>query len=408
MSSAADKYSAHGFGVANLPYASVTADDRTYLATRLGDRVIDIAALAERIPGLDEVTTCAVSSPNLDELLAAGVEHWDRLRRWLIESVSGQWSAIPVEAASVPVAAVAYNMPFTPADYVDYYASEDHASNIGRMFRPDEAPLKPNWKHLPVGYHGRSGTVVASGTDIVRPKGLLPRPGGIPEFGASERLDIEAEMGFVCGGAPRRHEVTVSEAPQYIFGAFLFNDWSARDIQNFEYVPLGPNLGKSFASTVGAWVVPFAALHSARVDPPRREFPIADYLADGAQAGGPWGLDITLEVDLDGEIVSRPEYRSMYWTPPQMLSHMTINGASLRPGDMFGSGTISGPQPSTRGSFMELSWGGREPLTLRNGAEMTFLQDGQTVTLRALAPGAGGESISFGECAGTILPATGH
>ncbi|MGO3034679.1 MAG: fumarylacetoacetate hydrolase family protein [Corynebacterium variabile] len=405
MTTAVEKYATEGFGAANLPYASVTHDGRTFLATRLGDRVIDLGALADRVGGLDAEAAAAASTPNLDALLAGGPSVWRPLRTWLTATVTAADSADAVADAGVPVDEVGYAMPFTPADYVDYYASEDHATNIGKMFRPDEAALKPNWKHLPVGYHGRSGTVVISGTDIVRPKGLRPTADGIPDFGPSTRLDIEAEMGFVCSGAPTGTEVSVAEAPEYIFGAFLFNDWSARDIQNFEYVPLGPNLGKSFASSVGTWVVPLEALDAARVETPQREFPVASYLEDGPSAGGPWGLDIHLEVDLNGETVSRPEYRYMYWTAPQMLAHMTVNGGSLRPGDMFGSGTISGPEKNTRGSFIELSWGGKEPLVLADGTEMVFLQDGQNVTMRATAPGANGETVSFGECSGTILPA---
>lgn len=405
MTTAVEKYATEGFGAANLPYASVTHDGRTFLATRLGDRVIDLGALADRVGGLDAEAAAAASTPNLDALLAGGPSVWRPLRTWLTATVTAADSADAVADAGVPVDEVGYAMPFTPADYVDYYASENHATNIGKMFRPDEAALKPNWKHLPVGYHGRSGTVVISGTDIVRPKGLRPTADGIPDFGPSTRLDIEAEMGFVCSGAPTGTEVSVAEAPECIFGAFLFNDWSARDIQNFEYVPLGPNLGKSFASSVGTWVVPLEALDAARVETPQREFPVASYLEDGPSAGGPWGLDIHLEVDLNGETVSRPEYRYMYWTAPQMLAHMTVNGGSLRPGDMFGSGTISGPEKNTRGSFIELSWGGKEPLVLADGTEMVFLQDGQNVTMRATAPGANGETVSFGECSGTILPA---
>lgn len=407
MTTAAEKFATGGFGTANLPYASVTVDGRAYLATRLGDRVIDIAALADAVGGVAPDVVRAVSAQNLDGVLSGGPDVWRPLRAWLIEAMTAEDSDTAVEASSVDVSHVSYNLAFTPADYVDYYASEDHATNIGKMFRPNEAALKPNWKHLPVGYHGRSGTVVISGTDVVRPKGLRPVPDSAPDFGPSKRLDIEAEMGFVCAGAPARTEVSVADAADYIFGVFLFNDWSARDIQNFEYVPLGPNLGKSFASSVGTWVVPFAALEDARVDTAEREFELADYLKDGTDAGGPWGLDIHLEVEVDGEVVSRPEYRRMYWTAPQMLAHMTINGGSLRPGDMFGSGTVSGPEKNSRGSFMELSWGGKEPLKLQDGTEMVFLQDGQTVTMRATAPGADGQTVDFGECVGTIRPATG-
>ncbi len=310
-----------------------------------------------------------------------------------------------VEAASTPVADVTLHMPFTVADYVDYYASEHHASNIGRMFRPDQDPLLPNWKHLPVGYHGRAGTVVPSGTAFPRPKGLRPEEGGTPSFGPSRRLDIEAELGFVLGGSVPGGEVSVDRAgAEHVFGVVLFNDWSARDIQGYEYVPLGPYLGKSFASSISLWVVPFDALADARVAPPAREHQLAEYLDDSGSE--PWGLDITMEVDVDGEVVSHPPVKTLYWTAPQMVAHMTVNGASLRPGDFFGSGTVSGTEVDERGSLMELSWGGKEPLRLADGREQTFLTDGQTITLRGTAPGPDGSVIDFGECVGTVLPAT--
>ncbi|MCG7300554.1 fumarylacetoacetate hydrolase family protein [Brevibacterium ravenspurgense] len=404
MTTAIDKLATEGFGKSNLPYASISAGSMNKLVVRLGDHAIDLGKLLAD-EDLGEAEKKAVAAENLDELLKLGRKSWSAVRQAIITALEAEGSAEFAESISTDVSSAEYAMPFSPADYVDYYASENHATNIGKMFRPDEAALKPNWKHLPVGYHGRSGTIIVSGTEIVRPSGLRPGEGGIPSFGPSQRLDIEAEMGFVCGGAPAGTHVSVAEADEYIFGAFLFNDWSARDIQAFEYVPLGPNLGKSFASSVGAWVVPFEALKDARVEPPEREFEVADYLKDDESTGGPWGLDILMEVDLNGEVVSRPPYATMYWTAPQMLAHMTVNGGSLRPGDMYGSGTVSGPERDQRGSFIELSWGGKEPLKLKDGSDMVFLQDGQTVTLRATAPGADGETINFGDCVGTIVAA---
>ena len=408
MTTAAARFATAGFGPENLPYASFSiAGGERRLGVRLGDRVIGVAALADATdtPSLDPTARGAAGTANLDALLAAGHTAWQPLRTWLQEVVTTDGLDAAVEAASTPVAEVELHMPFTVADYVDYYASENHATNIGRMFRPDQDPLLPNWKHLPVGYHGRSGTVVPSGTDVVRPKGLRPEGGGAPSFGPSRRLDIEAELGFVLGGSAPTGEVSVERAAaEHLFGVVLFNDWSARDIQAFEYVPLGPYLGKSFASSISLWVVPFDALADARVAPPAREHRLAAYLDDSASE--PWGLDITMEVDVDGEVVSHPPVRTLYWTAPQMVAHMTVNGASLRPGDFFGSGTVSGTEVDQRGSLMELSWGGKEPLQLADGREQTFLTDGQTITLRGTAPGPDGSVIDFGECVGTVLPAT--
>lgn len=409
MTNAVSRFATDGFGVANLPYGSFSADDGASfrLGVRLGDKVIDLSALAARVEGLDDAGRAAVDADNLDKLLAAGAQVWRPVREWIVNTVSDDAHGDAVEAAAHDVDAVTYQLAFTPRDYVDYYASEHHATNLGKMFRPNEAALKPNWKHLPIGYHGRSSTIVVSGTDIVRPKGLRPRGEDLPSFGPSERLDIECEVGFVVGGSAPAGEVSVKQAAdEHLFGVFLFNDWSARDIQNYEYVPLGPYLGKSFASTVGTWIVPWDALTPARVAPGERTYPLADYLDDSEAAGGPYGLDIKLGVTVNGETVSHPPYGLMYYTAPQMVAHMTVNGAALSPGDMFGSGTVSGFDKDQRGSFIELSWGGKEPLQLGDGTEMVFLQDGQNIGLTGTATGENGETIDFGECLGTIAPAT--
>ena len=257
----------------------------------------------------------------------------------------------------------------------------------------------PNWKHLPVGYHGRAGTVVVSGTDIVRPCGQRKAPDeAAPSFGPSRRLDIEAELGFVVGaGSPLGGRIGVDEFGAHVFGAVLVNDWSARDIQAWEYVPLGPHLGKSFATSISPWVVPLAALEAARVPLPGQDPQPLPYLRGGED----WGLDVELAVEWNGEVVSRPPYKDMYWSPAQMLAHMTVNGASARTGDLFASGTISGPERHQRGAFIELTWGGRDPIVVK-GEERTFLQDGDEVTISATAPGPNGSRIGFGEVTGTI------
>ncbi|MGZ4457141.1 MAG: fumarylacetoacetase, partial [Nocardioides sp.] len=312
-----------------------------------------------------------------------------------------------VEPSLLPLADVRLHLPFTVADYVDFYCSLDHASNVGRIFRPDAEPLLPNWRHLPVGYHGRAGTVVVSGTDVVRPSGQRVSPGStgggppVPTFGPSRRLDIEAEVGFVVGTpSALGSRVGTGDFADHVFGVTLVNDWSARDIQAWEYVPLGPFLGKSFATSVSAWVTPLEALSAAWCDLPGQDPAPLDYLA----VDGPAGLDLDLEVELDGVTVTRPPYASMYWSPAQMLAHLTVNGASLRTGDLFASGTVSGPEPGQRGSLLELSWGGAEPFTA-GGRERTFLEDGDEVVIRATAPGRLGGRIALGDVRGTVLPA---
>jgi fumarylacetoacetase len=290
------------------------------------------------------------------------------------------------------------------ADYVDFYASEHHATNVGRILRPGTEPLTPNWKHLPIGYHGRSGTVVPSGTPVVRPCGQRRAADGAVVFGPSTRLDFEAELGFVVGTPSRLGDpVPLQAFAHHVFGVCLVNDWSARDLQAWEYVPLGPFLGKSFATSVGPWVVPLAALDAARVRPPARDPRPLPYLDD--TDAEPWGLDVQLEVRLGGHVVSRPPFAGMYWTPAQQLAHLTVNGASLRTGDLFASGTVSGPERDQRGSLLELSWGGREPLTLSDGSTRTFLEDGDDVVITATAPGPEGSTIGFGEVRGTVAPA---
>jgi fumarylacetoacetase len=323
--------------------------------------------------------------------MAQGPATWDTAREAVTELLT---SAVPAPELLHSLDDVTLHLPFEVADYVDFYCSLEHASNLGRMFRPDAEPLLPNWRHLPVGYHGRSGTVVVTGTDVSRPSGQR-RGEGTPAFGPTGRLDIEAELGFVVG-VPTELGSRAGAFADHVFGVVLVNDWSARDIQAWEYVPLGPFLGKSFATSVAAWVTPLAALAQARV-PGRVQDPAPlDYLRRNED----WGLDLAVSVTLNGEEISRPPYREMYWTPDQMLAHMTVNGASLRTGDLFASGTVSGPDPGQRGSLIEITWNGTEPLKLADGSTRTFLADGDTVTLRATAG-----PITLGEVTGTIRPA---
>lgn len=380
------------FGVDNLPYGVFsTADAGPRVGVRVGDSVVDLAkALGD--------DTFAQST--LNAFMAQGRARWVEVRTQITELVTGEIA----DDAVFSVDDVTMHLPIAVADYVDFYASENHATNLGRLFRPDSAALMPNWKHLPVGYHGRSSTVVVSGTDIVRPCGQRKAPAdAVPSFGPSIRLDIEAEMGFIVGvGSPMGSSITPDEFAEHCFGAVILNDWSARDIQAWEYVPLGPNLGKSFATSISPWVVPLLALEAARIDTPVQDPTPLPYL----QGDEKWGLDIDLAVEWNGDVVSRPPYAQMYWSPAQMLAHTTVNGAAASTGDLFGSGTVSGPDKDQRGAFIELTWGGAEPVEVA-GEQRTFIQDGDEIAISATAPGANGGRIGFGEVRARILPATG-
>jgi fumarylacetoacetase len=379
------------FGLHNLPYGVFsTPGNSPRVGVRVGDSVVDLSqALGDEV----------FAAPSLNPFMAQGYERWAEVRRRITDLIAGD--AVPREAVH-PLDTVSLHMPFEVADYVDFYASEHHASNVGRIFRPDSPPLPPNWKHLPIGYHGRSGTVVLSGTDIVRPCGQRRDPGDpAPVFGASRRLDVEAELGFVVGvGSPLGSPVGCDDFPRHVFGCVLVNDWSARDIQSWESRPLGPFLGKSFATSISAWVVPLLALDDARVPTPEHDPEPLPYLREST----PWGLDIEFAIEWNGEVVSRPPYREMYWSPAQMLAHLTVNGASSRTGDLYASGTVSGPRRRQRGAIIELTWGGEEPLTV-NGEKRAFLEDGDEVIISAAAPGPDGSRVGFGEVRGRVRPA---
>ncbi|HEX6447130.1 MAG TPA: fumarylacetoacetase [Streptosporangiales bacterium] len=379
------------FDAATLPYGVYSLPgDAPRVGVAVGDDVLDVArALGDE--------TFATGS--LNPFLAAGPDRWRLVRRRLTELV-GAGEAGPYLR---PLAEVTPHLPFTVADYVDFYASEHHASNLGRILRPNEPPLVPNWKHLPIGYHGRSGTVVPSGTPVVRPCGQRKPPdAAAPGFGPAERLDVEVELGFVVGTPSRLGEpVPTSAFADHVFGVVLVNDWSARDLQAWEQRPLGPFLAKSFATSISPWVVPLDALTAARVHGPVQDPEPLPYL----RRSGDWGLDIAFELRLNGEVVSRPPYTAMYWTPDQMLAHLTVNGASLRTGDLYASGTVSGPEPRTWGSFVELTRAGAEPLVLADGSTRAFVQDGDEVVITATARGAGGGRIALGEVAGRVEPA---
>jgi fumarylacetoacetase len=333
------------------------------VCARVGERVLDLSELDEALAG-----------STLNAFMARGPE----FRRYVSGRVE---EGRPVERPELA-------LPFEVADYVDFFSSIHHATNLGRMFRPEGDPLMPNWRHLPVGYHGRAGTVIPTGSAVPRPSGQ--RPGGA--FGPSERLDIELEAGFVIGLPSRRGEpVPIERALDHVFGMVLVNDWSARDIQAWEYQPLGPFLGKSFATSVSVWVVPLEELLDRRVEAEPQEPEPLLYLRER-----PWAFDIPLEVELNGTVVARSNTRHLYWSISQQIAHLTVNGASLRTGDLLATGTISGPEPEERGSLIELSWNGSEPIELGDGSRRSFLEDGDEVVLR-------GEPL--GEVRGRIAPA---
>jgi fumarylacetoacetase len=388
------------FGLDNLPYGvfSPGAGPRR-VGVAVGDRVLDVGAVAT---AAGAPFAALLSGDVLNPLLGAGRARWSQVRATVRDWLTEPSSADRVRPHLHPLADVTLHLPIEVGDYVDFYSNEHHATNAGRIFRPDGDALPANWKHLPIGYHGRSSSVVVSGTPIVRPVGQR-RGAGTPGFGPSQRLDVEAEVGFVVGvGSGLGSRIAVGDFADHVFGAFLLNDWSARDIQAWETVPLGPFLGKSFATSISPWIVPLEALQAARVAPPARDPEPLPYLRDVDD----WGLDLQLELSLNGHPVSRPRFSTMYWTPAQQLAHMTVNGAPTRTGDVYGSGTVSGPVKDERGCLLELSWGGAEPFTLPGGGTRTFLEDGDEVGITATAPGPGGTRIGFGEVLGKVCPST--
>jgi fumarylacetoacetase len=329
---------------------------------RSGEVIIDVTGIHDLL-----------ATGSLTPLLAAGFAAWEETRS-LVEAFSREG---PDPARMTPVQAATMHMPFVVGDYVDFYSSLHHATNVGRLFRPDSEPLTPNWRHMPIGYHGRSGTVVLDGTPIRRPLGQR----GPGEFGPSRKLDFELEVGFVTGKGPSLGTpINVAEAEQYIFGLMLVNDWSARDLQSWEYQPLGPFLGKSFATSISPWVVPLAGLRDHRIEASSQEPTPLPYLLPPGR-----GLDLELEVTINGEVVSRTNTNHLYWTMSQQLAHATSNGATIQAGDLFASGTISGPTPDSLGCLLEIT---------ANGQNGDFLIDGDTVVL---ASGA------LGSCSGTVI-----
>jgi fumarylacetoacetase len=399
----------HPFPLNNLPYGVFsTADSDARCGVAIGDMILDMAAVEEA--GLVNMGDEPVFDlPFWNDVMELGPATWDTLRARLIALLSDGASEQSMLADMlVPMADATLHMPMVVSEYTDFYAGRHHATNVGTMFRGAENALPPNWLHIPIGYNGRASTVVVSGTDIARPNGQLKAPdAAVPSFGACKRLDIELEMGAIVGGTSEMgHPITVAEADDMIFGYVILNDWSARDIQAWEYQPLGPFQAKAFATSISPWIVTKAALEPFRTSTPPRQFELLPYL----QEPGPMLYDIDLAVHMQpkgadkASVIAETNYNEMYYSAAQQLAHHASSGCAMNAGDLLGSGTISGVEKHQRGSLLELSWGGKEPITLDTGETRSFIEDGDTLTLSGHAQGDG-YRIGFGTCEGTILPA---
>ncbi|WP_372572729.1 fumarylacetoacetase [Ruegeria jejuensis] len=394
------------FPLNNLPYGVFSIGVETpRCGVAIGDMILDVTAAEES--GLIALADYPLfDMPFWNPLMEEGPAVWAALRARLTALLAeGAAERDTVEPFLAPMAAAQLHMPLAVSEYTDFYAGRHHATNVGTMFRGAENALPPNWLHIPIGYNGRASSVVVSGTDIRRPWGQLKGPNDDkPRFAPCARFDIELEMGAIVG-TPSDGPITVQEADDHIFGYVLLNDWSARDIQAWEYQPLGPFQAKATATSISPWIVTKAALEPFRHDTPAREVELLDHLKDC----GPMLYDIELEVTMAPEgqpasTIARTNYSEMYYSAAQQLAHHTSSGCPMHAGDLLGSGTISGPTKPERGSLLELSWGGKEPMTLESGEIRSFIEDGDTLTLKGSAQGDG-YVIGFGDCVGTVLPA---
>ena len=401
------------FPIQNLPFGIFKTQYLTAVAgVAIGDHVLDLVYLYEKgfFDGIG-LPPGIFNQVYLNDFIALGRKKTGEVRERLSELLRDdndelQGNVAARELALIPMAEVEMRMPVHIPNYTDFYSSQEHATNVGTMFRDPKHALLPNWKHLPVGYHGRASSIVVSGTPIHRPKGQTKSPdANLPSFGPTKKLDFELEMAFVTStNTAMGSSISTAEAEDHIFGLVLFNDWSARDIQTWEYVPLGPFLAKNFASTISPWIVTMDALEPYRVKGPDQEPKVLPYL----QFKGKRNFDIDLEVAIgagDKETsVARSNFKYMYWTMSQQLAHHTVNGCNVEAGDLYASGTISGPKPGSFGSMLEITWNGKNPITLADGSKRQFIEDGDTVILRGFAQ-KNGVRIGFGECSGLILPA---
>lgn len=402
-----DIYLNSDFSIHNLPFGIFSVDGSPKrIGMAIGEVVIDLVRALELGVITDNTLTIAeLENEYLNDFIALGKNVTHSVRMEVQKSLCDDQSPLKNSSALISMGDVTMHLPVKIGDYTDFYSSIEHATNVGKMFRDPENALLPNWKHLPVGYHGRSSSIIVSGTDIHRPKGQTKPPEGNPVYGPSSRMDFELEMGFIIGKATQLgDQITTENAMDHIFGMVLFNDWSARDIQKWEYVPLGPFLGKSFASSISPWVVTMEALEPFQVDGPTQNPPVLDYLSSDAKN---YDINLTVEIEPEGRestVVSTSNFKYMYWNMAQQLAHHTVNGCNVNVGDMMASGTISGKSPDSFGSMLELSWAGKNPVPLNDGSERTFLQDGDTVTMKGHCEKEG-IRVGFGEVRSKLLPA---
>ena len=395
------------FSIHNIPFGIFSTQDRSSRAgVAVGEHILDLAAVAE----LDvfDFNTAVFEKETLNDFISLGKEITKKVRRniqiWLQD---GNSILANKPELFVPQTEAQMHMPVYINDYTDFYSSIEHATNVGKMFRDPENALLPNWKHIPVGYHGRASSIVVSGEAVHRPTGpTIPNDSKQPVFGPSQRVDFELEMGFITGKNTNLGDsISTSEADDYIFGMVLLNDWSARDIQKWEYVPLGPFLAKNFASHISPWIVTLEALEPFKVSGPNQEPKVLSYL----EYEGEKNYDINLEVEITPEgseeqTVCHSNFKYMYWNMAQQLAHHTVNGCNINVGDLYGSGTISGKDENSYGSMLELAWMGTKPVKMKDGTERKFINDGDTVTMKGYAE-KGGKRVGFGEVSAKILPA---
>ncbi|NIM19223.1 MAG: fumarylacetoacetase [Candidatus Latescibacteria bacterium] len=416
------------FPIQNLPFGVFRrsgSDEPPRAGVAIGDWVLDITACLKKgmFDNKARVAAKACSAVLLNSLMALGKDYWSAIREQISELLREDSSfsrerRADIEGCLIPMSGIEPLLPVHIGDYTDFYASISHATNVESMFRP-QTPLPPNYKYIPVAYHGRASSIILSGTPVQRPLGQwLHEKTDTPSFGPSERLDYEIEIGFYIGpGNALGEAVDIDMAEDHIFGFCIVNDWSARDIQAWEYQPLGPFLGKSFATTISPWIVTLEALEPFRTKPFNRprSFPVLMPYLTSSVKNELGGIHLTLEVYLSSQtmreekcdpfLVSRGNLKDMYWTVAQMLAHHTINGCNLRTGDLLASGTVSGSEKDTMGCLLELTWGGKEPVKLPTGERRRFLEDGDEVIMRAYCERSGKARIGFGECRGMVLPA---
>lgn len=400
--------SSSDFSIYNIPFGIITVNNQTKVASRLGNFAIDLSRLFE-IGLLDDLgfEKSDFEATKLNPLMKKGKLGTRNLRN-RIQAIYSDTSFQPqAESCLIAIEDVQMEMPVEIGDYTDFYSSIEHATNVGTMFRDPNNALLPNWKYIPVGYHGRSSSIILSGQEIHRPKGQQkPNDDEPPVFGPCKLLDFELELGFITyDGKPLGYSISTAEADDYIFGMVLFNDWSARDIQKWEYVPLGPFLAKNFASSMSAWIVTLDALEPFRVAGPKQDPAVFPYL----EYSGEKNIDINLEVLIqpdgaDASTVCKSNYKHMYWNQNQQLAHHTINGCDIHAGDLYASGTISGPTKDSYGSMLELSWKGSRAVQLKNGVERKFIQDHDTVIMKGFCE-KDGMRVGFGEVSTKVLPA---